>query len=76
MNIANVSYILLILGVIMISIGGYLDIISNKNDKEETFLYLSKYHYWTDGLALILISIFLILINFNNKFHAITNFLK
>lgn len=49
----NLTYILIILGLILTAIGGYLDYI----DKPRWGL--SKQHYWNDGGILILLAIFL-----------------
>lgn len=46
-------YILLILGLILTAIGGWLDY------TEKSRWGLSKQHYWNDGGILILLSIFL-----------------
>ena len=55
--ICKYSILFLILGLIFTFIGGYLDI------KDTKKFYISKEHFWNDGIVLILISI--ILQNYN-----------
>jgi hypothetical protein len=47
----NIVYGLLIFGLVMTGIGGILDIF-----QQDRFLGLSKYHYWNDGMLLVLIA--------------------
>ena len=47
----NIVYGLLIFGLVMTGIGGMLDIL-----QQDRFLGLSKYHYWNDGMLLVLIA--------------------
>ncbi len=60
--ICKYSILFLILGLIFSFIGGYLDIKDIKDIKDTKF-YISKEHFWNDGIVLILISI--ILQNYN-----------
>lgn len=63
--IRELSIFLIILGIILTSIGGVLDI-TQKEDINIGNIHISKKHFWTDGTYLTVLAIALLLLNMSN----------
>jgi hypothetical protein len=52
MKVADFVPFLVVLALLLTAIGGSLDIL-----KKDEFMGLSKYHYWNDGVFVLLLAI-------------------
>jgi hypothetical protein len=60
--IKTVAIFLLVVSVILIALGGLLDV-----SNTESFMGLSKYHYWADGVFVLVLSTWLMLWQHTNS---------